>query len=384
MFIRTKLLREIDIARFRRMRDVVDFDPPYQRESGVWKDDARSLLIDSIINSLDVPKLYFEVLDTRRLGPSGWAFQYAVIDGKQRLDAILAFLDDQIVLPEDFIFFEDENVQAQCMKFSQIREKYPLLAQKFLEFELPIVEVTSDSGDLIEEMFQRLNASKALNAAERRNAISGATRDAANQLAEHELLVSRSPIRSARYKYREFTAKFLAIEDQMAHHGRIIDTKAQTLLDLFNATHGPDPKITDEEMSSLQERVTGVLDVMARIFEPADRLLASAGTMVVYYLAFRNPQFADSVERSRLMIFEETRRTVAKMLETAPEYSAARYSRLREYNSLVQSTNDGRALHRRSEILEAFILGYSANDPLQGLDNTAEGELPTTDESEDA
>ena len=155
------------------MKDVVDLDPPYQRESDVWKPGARSTLIDSIINGLDVPKLYFEAATVRGVGPDGLAYQYAVIDGKQRLEAIIAFLADELSLADDFLYFEDEAVRAAGMKLSALRDQYPLLARRFLEYELPIVRVTSDSGDLIEEMFQRLNASTALNAAERRNALTG-------------------------------------------------------------------------------------------------------------------------------------------------------------------------------------------------------------------
>src|SRR5690242_9913539 len=100
MKIRTKPWREITVARFQRMTRVVDLNPPYQREGGVWKESTRSALVDSIINGLDVPKLYFERLATRKPGPDGLDYQYAVIDGKQRLEAILAFLDGDLELAE--------------------------------------------------------------------------------------------------------------------------------------------------------------------------------------------------------------------------------------------------------------------------------------------
>ncbi|KAB1661660.1 DUF262 domain-containing protein [Pseudoclavibacter sp. CFCC 13796] len=365
------------------MREVVDLDPPYQRESGVWGDAARSMLIDSIINGLDIPKLYFEALRSRRLGPEGLAYQYAVIDGKQRLETILGFLADEVSLPEDFIFFEDDSVNAERLTLSELRDRYPILARRFLDFELPIVEVVSDSGDLIEEMFQRLNASMSLNAAERRNALQGPTRDAANSLAEHRLLVQCSPIRSARYKYRELGAKFLAIEQQIATRNKISDTKAATLYNLFTATRGSSPRVSSEAMEAYRARAEGVLDGMVEVFDPEDRLLASIGTVVVYYLAFRDPRFSSTVGRMKLVKFEELRHSAAQMPETDPEYATQANSRLREYNGLVQSTNDGSALHRRAEILSAFVLGYSESAPLNGLELAEEGELPLVDESDE-
>jgi hypothetical protein len=384
MRIRTGLLPEITVSRFQRMRDVVDLDPPYQREGNVWKPGARSTLIDSIINGLDLPKLYFESAATRRIGPNGLAYQYAVIDGKQRLEAIVAFLNDELPLAEDFIYFEDNAVNAAGLTLGALKSRYPLLAQRFLDYELPIVRVDSDSGDLIEEMFQRLNASTALNAAERRNALLGPTRDAANAVAAHQLLVARSPIRAARYKYRELGAKFLAIEHQLATKGKIVDTKADTLYDLFVASRGSSPQISAAEMQQYRVDAEATLERMTSVFENDDRLLASIGTVVVYYIAFRDARFAGAVDRSKLLEFEGLRRAASSMGEDDPAYGRSANARLREYNVFVQSTNDGKAIARRAEILSAYVLGLEDDDPLAGLENISDGDLPDIDDAEES
>ncbi len=110
----------------------------------MWKESTRSALVDSIINGLDVPKLYFEKATSRRVGPEGLAYQYAVIDGKQRLEAIIGFLDDELSLAEDFLFFEDEAVRPANLTLSELQAQHPRLARRFLDYELPIVSVTSD------------------------------------------------------------------------------------------------------------------------------------------------------------------------------------------------------------------------------------------------
>jgi hypothetical protein len=256
-----------------------------------------------------------------------------------------------------------------------------VLAQRFLDFELPVVSVDTDSGDLIEEMFQRLNASSSLNAAERRNAISGATREAANELAQHDLLISRSPIKNARYKYRELGAKFLAIEYQLGTRGRVSDTKSDTLYRLFVATHGDNPTITAAEMREYQGLAKATLDRMAHVFNENDSLLSSIGTVVVYYIVFRDDAVTGIVDRAKLQEFEELRRWASRLNEDDPEYGMAANVRLREYNVLVQSTNDGKALERRAQILTAFLNGRTDADPLTGLGNLAEGiEVPDDDE----
>lgn len=374
MRIVTALMPGITIARFRRMRDVVDLAPPYQREGGIWTPGTQGRLIDSIVNGLDLPKLYFEKLSSRRVGPSGLSYQYAVIDGKQRLEAIEKFLQGELTLPDDFKFFEDEAVKAAGLTLPELEARYPKIVQRLLDFELPIVLVSTDSGDLIEEMFQRLNAASALNAAERRNSISGATKNSANALAGHELLVLRSPIKNARYKYRELASKFLAIEHQLDTKQRVQDTKADTLYRLFLATHGDGATITEAQMAAYEDASRLTLDRMLDVFVENDPLLASIGTVVVFYIMFRDETVAASVSRDRLQLFESLRRQALQMAESEDEYARGGNARLREYSVLVQSTNDGKALERRARILTCFMTTPPDADPLAGLDDLGDAE----------
>lgn len=380
MKIRAEAMLEVTVARYSHMRPALDFDPAYQREGGVWPREARSRLIDSILNGFDVPKLYFERPSARRTNDDGRSVQYAVLDGKQRLESIAEFLDNELPLPSDFELYEDDKVSAAGMNFQQLKSEYPQLAQRLLDFELPIIRVTSDSIDLVEELFQRLNAATALNHAERRNSVSGVTRDAANALAQHKLLVERSPIKGSRYKHRELAAKFLAIEHQIAtRNGHIADTKAATLMDLFLAGRGSAPQISSHTMDDYRTKATETLDRMEALFVDDDPLLRSIGTLVVYYIVFRNPGVSQLASREVLTRFEEQRRGAARMGEDDPEFSRRANNRLREYNTLVQSSNDGGALGRRAEILTAFLTGYNENDELAALDAIGDDDDPRRD-----
>jgi hypothetical protein len=374
-------LPDITIANYERLRQVLDFEPAYQREGGVWSSETRARLIDSILNGFDVPKLYFERATVRRRTGTGRAVQYAVLDGKQRLESIGEFLDGQLRLPKDFRFYQDEDVKAADLDIAELKTRYPQLVQRLLDFKLPIVNIQSDSVDLVEEMFQRLNASTALNHAERRNAISGPTRDAANDLANHPLLTERSPIKSARYKYRELAAKFLAIEHQESEYGRIVDTKAATLLNLFLDSRGQPAKITAAQMAEYQAAATGTLDRMMSVFEEGDPLLGSIGTLVVYYITFRNARDVSAITRDGLMRFEAVRRTASRMSEDDPDYARPANIRLREYNTFVQSSNDGRALSRRSQILGTFAGHESTIEAMVDLDGMSDAEEPSSEVS---
>jgi uncharacterized protein with ParB-like and HNH nuclease domain len=67
----------------------VDFDVDYQREH-VWGMDEKVALIDSIFKNIDIGKFVFVRRSWNTLGKL-----YEVLDGKQRLTAIIEFYEDR-------------------------------------------------------------------------------------------------------------------------------------------------------------------------------------------------------------------------------------------------------------------------------------------------
>lgn len=352
--LRTNPLTRFSVTDYKYKIPVMDMAPAYQREGSVWTAQQKRRLIDSVVNGLDMPKLYFEVLrDGRVAEESRRTLIYAVLDGKQRLEAISDFMRDQIALPEDFIFFEDPSLDAAGKRLSELASDRRLmpLYEAFFDYKLPVVEVIADSGDLIEEMFQRLNSATALNAAEKRNAVSGAVRDASNALANDDFFLNRVAIRNARYKYRELSSKFLLIERQIETAGAIRDTKAKTLMDFF--LESKNQMIGSREVEILAEKVKDNLERMNRIFIENDSLLKSISTVVVYYIAFRDPGFSANVDRQVLNDFEILRRS-----EQAEGSENDAGEVIRRYNAFVQSTNDGVPLQFRADVIKSYAQGH--------------------------
>src|SRR5436190_1481974 len=86
-------------------RDEIQLDPEYQRIGGIWTREKRQLLIDSLINGFDVPRLYFhEFVPARTI--KGKKYRFAIIDGKQRLQTIWDFIDGNISLADDFKYIK--------------------------------------------------------------------------------------------------------------------------------------------------------------------------------------------------------------------------------------------------------------------------------------
>src|ERR1700678_4028506 len=63
----------------------IDLDADYQREK-IWSREDQEKLIDSIIQNIDIPKLYLARVKENE------NFDYECIDGKQRMTTILNFL----------------------------------------------------------------------------------------------------------------------------------------------------------------------------------------------------------------------------------------------------------------------------------------------------
>src|SRR3982074_1614884 len=146
-------------------RSAIEVAPPYQREGDVWTPEKRELLIDSILNGFDLPKLYFHRFAKPKDKGAQKAIQFAIIDGRQRLETIWHFVDDKFPLADDFKFFEDPKVKAGGLTYSDLAKEYPSLKMRFDAKTLPVMVVETDDLDLIEEMFSRLNEAVPLNAA---------------------------------------------------------------------------------------------------------------------------------------------------------------------------------------------------------------------------
>jgi hypothetical protein len=145
------------VAKARAWRSAIDDDPPYQRRGDLWSIGQRQRFIDSLLNGYDVPKFYLH--DLRGLEPTR---VYAVVDGKQRLHAIWAFLDGEFPLAPDFRL-ESEPPPALAgaakpragMRFLDLDARW---RAALLGTSLSVVLIQDADLVDIDELFARLNA----------------------------------------------------------------------------------------------------------------------------------------------------------------------------------------------------------------------------------
>ena len=84
------------------------------------------MLIDSIINRYDIPKLYFHKLPNAKD-----EFEYAIIDGRQRLETIWKFIDGDFALDSEFSYLRDSRVDMGGMTYTDLAKNYPKIKNQF-------------------------------------------------------------------------------------------------------------------------------------------------------------------------------------------------------------------------------------------------------------
>ena len=169
----------------------LNLEPGFQRQS-VWTNKDREKLIDSIVRGYPLPAIFLykryyegEVI-------------YDVIDGKQRIETILMFtgnlrgnrFDAKVLLPgEEESYYVDWNYLK--------RKK---LQNIITGFQFSVIEVTGNSGNII-DLFVRINSTgKALSKAEKQHAKyynSPFLKEAGKLAARYEVLFIHKGILSA-------------------------------------------------------------------------------------------------------------------------------------------------------------------------------------------
>ena len=181
----------------------INVDAEYQRGK-VWSRAQQALLIDSILRNFDIPKIFL------RKRSDGSKYLFDVIDGKQRLTAIWLFASDDVRLLRNSEGYPDLGILGgKC--WSELSPN----AQDRLQFSnITVTKIEQATEDEIHELFLRLQQGEPLNAAEKRNAMTGQIRGfIANNLARHPLW-DTTAIRSARFGFDEHAAIVLALVTQ--------------------------------------------------------------------------------------------------------------------------------------------------------------------------
>ena len=116
--------------------------PDYQRRL-VWNQSAKIMLIDTILKNIPMPKIFLskEINKTQ-------STVRKVIDGQQRINAILEFIDGKFALDAPY------QGEYEGKKFAELPED---IQNQFLSYEINFNEVSFISEEQIREIYSRVN-----------------------------------------------------------------------------------------------------------------------------------------------------------------------------------------------------------------------------------
>jgi hypothetical protein len=137
----------------------LSIQPKYQRRRTAWPINAKTALLDTILNNFPLPPIYL-----RDYVNNEGKRKKEIIDGQQRISTIIEFFKNQFTLSKNIY---DEEF-AGCF-FSELPPEEQLMIE---DFEVSFISIRGASeGDII-SIFSRLNSfSLPLNSQEKRNSI---------------------------------------------------------------------------------------------------------------------------------------------------------------------------------------------------------------------
>jgi len=150
----------------------LEIRPDFQRKE-VWSESAKIMLMDTILKNILMPKIFLKAIirnsDTYRI----------IIDGQQRIKAILAFLRGDFKLAKPY-----EGKYENC----SFEELPPNIKDDFLSYKIDLNEIINASDDIVREIYSRVNKYNiALNKQELRRAdFPGDFLDLSEKLSLHD------------------------------------------------------------------------------------------------------------------------------------------------------------------------------------------------------
>jgi hypothetical protein len=121
----------------------LDLDPPYQRRS-VWSLKERQFFLDTIFHNYPSPAIFLY----RTIDNNG-RHQYHVVDGKQRLETIIKFSNNELSLAKDF-----GDVQLNGKKWNDLDQAN---RQLYWNYVLSVELLPSVEKPVVNEVFERFN-----------------------------------------------------------------------------------------------------------------------------------------------------------------------------------------------------------------------------------
>lgn len=241
----------IDLLLARMQEHELDLTPGFQRKGGIWKDEAQSRLIESILIRIPLPAFYMDATDENR---------WLVVDGLQRLTTLKRFVLDKKLRLCGLEFL----VQLHGKTFGDLPRNFQ---RRIFETQVTVylIEKGTPSGVKF-NIFKRINTGGLpLSAQEIRHALNqGKVTDFLERLANSGEFkeATANSIRDDRMADRECVLRFLAFTITPYTEYKVNDFDS-----FLNDRMAEINKMSDQKLENLEWQFFRAMQAMFTIFE---------------------------------------------------------------------------------------------------------------------
>lgn len=261
-----------DFLTWNRQRQL-ELQPKFQRGS-VWTPQAQSFLIDTILRELPIPAVYIRT----RVDAATQASVREVVDGQQRLTAILAFAANKIRMTS-------RSPEFAGMRYNDLTQDQK---DQFLSYNISTVQLLNATDADVLEVFARLNSySVKVTPAELRHAKYDEPVKWAiwNTTRENGVLWDRFHIVSVRESVRLKNTTFIA-ELYMAFMNGLGDGGEDKINKFYKDNQGKTESDFTQLTASVQAAINVTLDMFAEGFSDTTLFDAPNFLLLVCAVAF--------------------------------------------------------------------------------------------------
>jgi len=247
----------------------IDLDADYQREK-IWSREDQEKLIDSIIQNIDIPKIYLARIKGKE------NFEFECIDGKQRMATLLNFFKPEKSTDSPLTV----KVAGERYTYKRLRAELPTLADKIDEYQLTFVIYPQiDDEEFLREIFRRLQLGVRLNSGELLKSHTGTIRDFIyKEMGKEAPFLRRTKLSEKRFS-RQFTLAQICINSFSRNEtGNFVRARYDDLEDFFKEKYNL--KESDENLN----RIRAVLRSMEKSFREKAESISSRAVAVSAYL----------------------------------------------------------------------------------------------------
>lgn len=255
--------KPIPLSTIRVNKDKIQLRPSFQRGL-VWDKERRQMLVDSILKEKYIPEVLFGQSENQD-------FDEAVIDGQQRINTVLDFMDNKIKVKIGTVI--DDN-DVGDLTFDDLPEK---LQERVKAYTFNVVRINGTKEE-VEDMFIRLQGGVALNKVETRHSIGGKIKSFVKEMLQHPFFADSVGVttkNNKRLKFYEVAEQICLLEVK----GITTDIKHKNISELYNEYN------QDGIPQEVRDKIMDKLDFLNNAFAGSSKtLLAKKVNIINVYL----------------------------------------------------------------------------------------------------